>query len=330
MPQVPLPPPRKMKKLALQIMRRCGVFSATRALSAKMGRILTYHDFCAAEGCDPEAAVTATAARKHLEHLRRHFRVVTLRQMAEQLASARGLESKLVAVTIDDGRRNFYDHFFPLLQKFEIPATLFVVSSFSSGADWIWTDKVQWLSRQSALSTELAPANLARCFRMLNQKRPEERNHWISATAARVGLTIPQHPPAPYEPCSWSQLREMSASGLVEIGAHTVTHPILSSITDEESWREINDSRRQIEQALGQTVACFCFPNGKFEDYRPSQVQQVRDAGYVCSVTTQFGFVDQRADPYQLPRVGAGLSDTMNFYKRIDGLMHYRNRLAGR
>src|SRR5438067_9347249 len=115
-----------MKKLALQIMRRCGVFSITRALTAEMGRILTYHNFCGNDG-NPDDAVTVTAARKQLEHLHRHFRVIPLSQMVEQLASRGRLHSKLVSLTVDDGRRNFYDNFFPLLQEFEMPATVFVV-----------------------------------------------------------------------------------------------------------------------------------------------------------------------------------------------------------
>src|SRR5438552_1287927 len=84
---------------------------------------------------------------------------------------------------------------FPLLQEFEIPATFFVVSSFIDGLDWIWTDKILWLSRQPGISAELAPENLARCFHALNRKRPEERNQWITATAARAGQTIPERPP---------------------------------------------------------------------------------------------------------------------------------------
>ncbi len=307
-------------------MRSCGGFALVRSLSSRMGRIVMYHDFCAADERNPDA-VSVAAARAHLEHLSRHFRVVRLTTMAEQLASGQQLDSRAVALTIDDGRRNFYDYFFPLLREFQMPVTFFVVSSFVDGLDWIWTDKVLWLSKQAGVSGELAPANLPRFFRELNRQRPEERNRRIAALSRDAGVKIPQNPPAEYEPCSWRQLREMVASGLVDVGSHTVTHAILSSISDEESWAELVESRRRIQHCVDQPVLSFCPPNGTPADYRPAQLEQVKAAGYSCSVTTDFGFVSQHSDPYRLPRIGGGRSDRMVFYKRVDGPMYYRHRL---
>jgi len=318
----------RMSKLALRVLQNSGVFSLTRALSARMPRILMYHNFSGPNGTDPDA-LNVEGIRRQFTYLRRHFRVQPLQQLAEQLASGRMLDSNMVALTIDDGRRSCYEFLFPLLKEFGLPATFFVVSSFIRREDWIWTDKVIWLSEQSKPPEEVAPGKLENFFRLLNRMRPAERNARIEAIASRVGVTFPLSIPAKFAPCSWSELREMADSGLMEIGSHTVTHPILSSVTDEESWDELTRSRAQIEEGVGRTVNCFCYPNGMPGDYRPSQVQQVEQAGYTCSVIAEFGMVNRASDRYRLPRIGvARKSQTPEFAKYLDGFAYYQEWLG--
>jgi len=316
-----------MMKSALQAMRLSGVFSLTRALTAGMARILMYHNFSGPGATDPRALNTE-GIRMQFAYLRRHYRVVPLLQLAERLAAGHALESTTVALTIDDGRRNCYEFLFPLLKEFELPATFFVVSSFIRGQDWIWTDKVMWLSEQTPAAVELLPGKLESTFRWLNGLHPVERNRQIAAMASRVGVSVPKDCPAKYAPCSWNELREMADSGLVEIGSHTVTHPILSSITDEESASELAQSRSEIEAGVGREVRSFCFPNGMAEDYRPSQVRQVAAAGYACSVVAQPGMVRNGSDRYRLPRIGAARKSSIaEFSAHLDGGVYYKEKL---
>jgi peptidoglycan/xylan/chitin deacetylase (PgdA/CDA1 family) len=318
-----------MSKLALRALQSSGIFSLTRSLSARMARILMYHNFSASHGTDPDA-LNVEGLRRQFEYLCQHFHVVPLLQLAEQVASGRTLDPNLVALTIDDGRRSCYEFLFPLLVEFKFPATFFVVSSFVRGEDWIWTDKVVWLSEQSPHPQELVPGKLDAVFKSLNRMRPEERNARIEAMARSIGMSIPESAPEKYKPCSWSELREMADSDLMEIGSHTLSHPILSSITDEESWQELTLSKSQIEDGIGRNVRCFCYPNGMAEDYRPSQVQQVAQAGYACSVIAEFGMVSRNSDRYRLPRIGvARKSTTLEFAKYLDGFAYYQHKLGG-
>jgi len=78
-------------------------------------------------------------------------------------------------------------------------------------------------------------------------------------------------------------------------------------------------------------VNCFCYPNGMSRDYRPSQVQQVQQAGYACSVIAEFGMVNHASDRYRLPRIGVTRkSSTPEFSKYLDGFAYYQEKLAGR
>src|SRR6202008_4394530 len=115
-----------MKRLALEFLQGCGMFGLARVASARMARILMYHNFCADGESFPDH-VSVSVLRRQLEYLDRYFHVVPLSQLLNQLQSGRSLDSHTVALTIDDGRSNCYQYLFPLLRQFRMPATFFVV-----------------------------------------------------------------------------------------------------------------------------------------------------------------------------------------------------------
>ena len=315
-----------MKRFALKVLQRSGLFALARNTSARMARILMYHNF--SQAGDAYGAVSVEAARQQLGYLRQHFQFVSLTQLVEQLKSGRPLDTHSIALTVDDGRRNFHDLLFPLLLEFQVPATFFVVSSFIRREDWLWTDKVLWLAEQPLPTEDLLPDKIEQFFQRMNRLRPETRNAHIASLATRMRVAIPQEPPSKYAPCSWLELRRMVDSGLVEIGSHSVTHPIFSSLRDEECWWELTASRTQIESDLGRKVESFCFPNGKPTDYCPRHLLQVKSAGYSSAVLTHFGMPCRGSDPFSLPRIGvSGRTDFLPFKKCVDGVEYYQEKL---
>jgi peptidoglycan/xylan/chitin deacetylase (PgdA/CDA1 family) len=319
-----------MKKLALRFLQLCGAFAVSRSMSGNLARVLMYHNFCASAEAGTEA-VRVDVARRQLEYLRRRFRIVPLGNLVSRLASGTPLEKNTVALTVDDGRRNFYEFFFPLLQELRIPATFFVVTSFIRREDWIWTDKVLWLAEQPRPVDELRRDRIESFFEVLNRMRPENRNAAIQAIAARMRVSLPKDPPPKYTPCSWSELREMADSGLVEIGSHSVTHPIFASLADEECWDELTASRRQIEQSLRREVKSFCFPNGKPSDYRPAHLQLVKEAGYASAAVTHFGMAGSDSNVFELPRMGvSGSPDLLSFSKYVSGAEYFQGKFMAR
>jgi peptidoglycan/xylan/chitin deacetylase (PgdA/CDA1 family) len=89
----------------------------------------------------------------------------------------------------------------------------------------------------------------------------------------------------------------------MEIGAHTVTHPILAKLALDEARREIEGSRTRLEALLGDRVGLFAYPNGKpGDDYRAEHVRLVSDFGFDAAVSTHRGVADVRSDLLQLPR----------------------------
>jgi peptidoglycan/xylan/chitin deacetylase (PgdA/CDA1 family) len=89
----------------------------------------------------------------------------------------------------------------------------------------------------------------------------------------------------------------------IDVGAHTVTHPILARVSTDEAWREICTGKRELEELTGRPVTLFAYPNGKpGRDYADEHVRIVREAGFAAAVTTAWGAAGSASDPFQLPR----------------------------
>ena len=92
----------------------------------------------------------------------------------------------------------------------------------------------------------------------------------------------------------------LAASPLAAIGAHTVTHPVLSQLSPEMQNEEITESKRQLAEIINAPVYGFSYPNGTDADYTQATVELVRRAGFSYAYSA---FEHPRTDPFQLPRV---------------------------
>ena len=118
---------------------------------------------------------------------------------------------------------------------------------------------------------------------------------------------------------STDELREVTASGIIEIQGHSMTHDdSLSTMEKSRLRKELKDSKAKLEEILGKTVNVFAYPYGK---YSQSLMDELMAEGYIFSVTTEYGCASKKANPFLLPRIRAGGSDSgMVLKKRIEGL----------
>lgn len=328
-----------MKQSALKLLARAGAFAPFRAANRGRVLILTYHRF--SRGADPLATPEADFDA-HLEYLKAHYTLVPLSRVAAHYAGARDLPPRAACVTIDDGFADAYEIAYPLLRRHGVPASLFVITDFLDGRAWMWTDKL----RHVALATSAGRLDVevgGRTFNLrlagrdsrlgaagrvnseLKRLAPLEREETIGRIADAHGVKLPRLPPAEFGPMSWAQARELDAGG-VEIGSHTVSHPILTTTGDDELRRELRDSRARLEEELGRDVKLFCYPNGAHDE---RVRREAAGAGYVCAVTTEPGLNERRgADPLTLRRVPAE-TDLPHFVQSTSGFEELKNRLRG-
>ena len=329
-----------MKQSALKLLARAGAFAPFRAANRGRVLILTYHRF--SRGRDP-LATPAADFDAHLEYLKEHYTPVPLSRVAEHYAGARELPARAACVTIDDGFADAYDIAFPLLQRHGVPATLFVITDFLDGRAWMWTDKLRHVALATSaerLSAEVGGRSFelklagrdsrldaaGRLNSELKRLAPGEREEVIGRIATAHGVELPARPPVEFGPITWEQARALDAGG-VEIGSHTVSHPILTTTDDAQLEAELRDSRARLEAELGRRVELFCYPNGACDERVRRETAR---AGYACAVTTEPGLNERRgADPLTLRRVPAE-TDLPHFVQSTSGFEQWKNRLRKR
>lgn len=329
-----------MKQAVLKMMTAIGAFSPFRIANRGRALILTYHRFSRTE--DESGAIRADAFKQHLEYLTTHYRIVPLKEIAGQIGRGEKLQPATAAITIDDGFRDAYEIAFPLLRQYKAPATIFVITDFIDQRTWMWTDKMRFLTARAEAKEYQTRIN-ERDFRfkldgrtsrravaasfneILKTLTNEQKDETIERLASLLQVELPELPPEEFAPLGWEQALEMQSSG-VEFGSHTLTHPILTRVRDEQLRRELQQSRVRLEEMLKRKIEAFCYPNGNADE---RVAGEVRRAGYTCAVTTRSGLNDSTADPLLLKRIAAE-NDLAHFVQSTSGFENVKAHLRRR
>jgi len=246
-----------------------------------------------------------------LAALERWFTVLPLREAAARLRGGT-LPARSACVTFDDGYADNVTVALPILRRRGVPATFFLATSFIDGGR-MWNDSVIETVRGAqgetldARCTGLDTLSIStigsrrqaieRVLAALKYLPLEERQRRVEELAAHTSRTLPSD-----LMMTADQARHLHASDM-EIGAHTVTHPILAQRDPERAESEIRESKHRLEAITGNPVSLFAYPNGKpSRDYRREHVGMVKRLGFEAAVSTTPGVAHAASDPFQLPR----------------------------
>jgi peptidoglycan/xylan/chitin deacetylase (PgdA/CDA1 family) len=135
----------------------------------------------------------------------------------------------------------------------------------------------------------------------------------VDDIARRLGLDVGNgvSPDPRFRIMSRAAMREMARDGLVEFGAHTASHAILSKLTPAEQHDEIERSIAEVGEVTGEPCRLFAYPNGRFEDYDPTTLDILRAAGVAVAVTAEKGWNDASTPPLELLRYAIGGEPSM-------------------
>jgi peptidoglycan/xylan/chitin deacetylase (PgdA/CDA1 family) len=311
------------KLLIKSALHALGLVDAARRYNRRGVRILMYHHF----------AADTRGLRRQCDHLQRCYEPVSLQEIADSYQGGKPLPANAVAVTVDDGYRDFLNGF-AVFQEFQIPTTTFLVSDFVDCRMWLWTDMVSFAvgrtrhssvtlnlegqTRRLTLETPrariLASAEIARTLKRVENS---QRLRALETIVGDLNVDLPALPPAEYAPLTWDDVRRLAESG-VSFGVHTKTHPILSRVADPASLRtEILTPKTRIEAETGRPAVHFCYPNGGREDYTDAAVDIIRQGGFRTAVTAERGINFDDADPFRLRRLGVDPDVPLPYYREL-------------
>lgn len=241
----------------------------------------------------------------------RWFNVLPLDTAVLQLRSGT-LPARAAAVSFDDGYADNVDNALPVLQRHRVPATFFVSTAFLDGGR-MWNDTLIEAFRFTEHQMfDARPWGLG----TLPLETLEQRRCAVVSVLAHVKYLEPvQRQAIVQQVQDWAEAtlpNDLMMRGdqlltlrdaRMQIGAHTVSHPILEKITDAQARLEIVASKDDLQARLDQPVTLFAYPNGKPDtDYCGRHVAMVRDAGFVAAVSTATGAASLATDVHQLPR----------------------------
>jgi peptidoglycan/xylan/chitin deacetylase (PgdA/CDA1 family) len=306
--------------------------------------------------------VTPEHFAEHLDVLRKHYRPMRLDRLVEAWRAGR-LPRRAVAVTMDDGYFDALQYARPLLERYDVPATVFVVSGRVGDDRGFWWDELEALllepgelpgslrlrvnqqehiwefgesAHYSAADSELhrgwhyelattptrRHAILDSIWRLLRCVPEEERSALMDDLFSSAGIVRKARPT--HRTLTADEVERLGAGGLVEIGAHTVTHSVLSSLSGVEQQREIEQSKAELERMTGTPIVSFAYPHGQQSDYTAESAALASSAGFTSACAAYVGKVRRNTDRFQLPRNWMPDGDGEAFERRL------AKRYAGR
>ncbi len=277
--------------------------------------------------------VSTTEFEWQLRYLRKHYNPITFQQFADWFSKGKDLPPYPVLITFDDGHANNCEFALPILLKFNLAPLCFIISGNLGRYSRTWfedayyrlmfSSATNWKLRSGEtlpLSTEAErAAACGRFFVLCRSLKGSEQAEELKSLHQQLPLDRTQKFPERFRFLSSEQIQSLQQSGM-EIGAHTITHPILSMLPDEAARDEIAGSKAQLEEASGVAVRAFAYPFGvPGLDFAARERNLGQQSGFLFAFAGEGGFVDRTKDPFNLPRIGIGKMTRPQFAATITG-----------
>lgn len=277
------------------------------------------------QGYDFAPSVTCAKMEQHMSYLRQKYKIISLDELSEYVHSRTLPSGDCLAVTFDDGYRDNYLNAYPILKRYNIPATIFLTSGFIGKSELFWWDRVSRIlmamtekDAKLELADDIYPPTLTKILEDLSRvkgKNSRKRQRLVEELKRiyedkklqilvdlekNISTCLPEMP-APPQNLNWDEVREMSKNGMT-FGSHTVTHPIMTRINTKTAKWQVVQSKKRIEAQLGREVLHFAYPNGQPEDFNAEIRKIIRDEGYKSACSTIDGSNGIADSPYVLKR----------------------------
>jgi|SRR5208283_2347613 len=271
------------------------------------------------------ASTSRAQFEEHMKTLARKFRPVSVEEVVQFAKSGLQLPPGAVAVTFDDGFADNYDLALPILNRYGIPASFYIMVNAVENGTLPWYCRLRFAFHATNKMEWKEPAN-GRAYRL---DVPEERRaalnlawdtgakltgsvqeRFIGGVEVALG-TEPANAPHGFM-MTWEQVRSLRKAGHT-VGAHTLSHPNVAQVSASEARSEIVESKKRLEEKMGEAIEHFSYPHPALSPCWSSQTLEItREAGYKSAVLTTPGQVRAGDEPLALKRVNTP-SDLVQF-----------------
>ena len=268
-----------------------------------------YHRIAAPPSDLWRLAVSPSHFVEHLDVIRADFHPISLYDLVKAIGAG-SMPRRAVAFTFDDGYRDNLYTAKPLLERYDVPATVFVTTEYIDAKTDFWWDEIEQLLVQE---NRVVPIDHRALRTTLQRLGPTARRESLDAMWRNAGVDRPEADGGP----TAAEIIALDTGSLIEIGAHTSTHPSLTTQSRAVQEREIRSSKDLLEDVLGHPIDGFSYPHGHFDR---STVRLVQEAGFSRACTTESAPTTARTDPFKIPRISVDDSSGEELARRLDSL----------
>lgn len=246
---------------------------------------------------------------------------------------------RFAMITFDDGYLDNFELALPVLQAHNVPGVFFITSGFLDTGSLAWWDEISWMVRTSprdrlevsqrwlsmplGLEQRARDATIQRLLRRYYRLEASDTDAFMDELADATGSGRAPDGLASDQWMSWDNVRSMNASGM-SIGAHTVTHPVLSRLSPDDQNLEVCESRLRIEREIGTPVTSLSYPVGNREAFNAATREALSHNGFDWAFSYYGGHVrgGDEIDRFDIPRVAVESSVTPEDFRACCALPH--------
>ncbi|MGH9452775.1 MAG: polysaccharide deacetylase family protein [Terriglobia bacterium] len=254
----------------------------------------------------------------HIRILAKSYNPVSIEQVVQFAHEGHPLPPKSVAVTFDDGFADNYDVALPILNRYRVPATFYIMVNAVETGNPPWycrlrsafgaTRRLEWSDPEHPQTCSLAThedqeSALNTVFEIGARKTGETQEQFLQ----RVEKSLEVEPLGPRDKLmmTWDHVRALRKAGHI-VGAHTLSHPNLAHVSGEEAKSEIVGSKKRLEEELGEPIDHFSYPHPALNpQWNPATLELTCEAGFKSAVLTKCGAVRAGDEPLALKRIYA-------------------------
>ena len=272
---------------------------------------------------------------KHIKHQQFHDQmkwlsencpIISMSELRQAYLGNTKIPEDAVAVNFDDGFLNNYQVAWPVLEEFQVQATIYLATGFIGTGQMIWSDRLETAlinTVEPIITADLngvrkqwrldSPSDRLAAFTSLKSAckaiSNEEKDKLILSVEEQARLK-PDHNGTLYGFMNWDHIRQMDASPLIEFGGHTVDHVSLGLVSIDEMQRQIDRSLNTISEELGRECRQFSYPEGQAQDFNQDVINHLKRRNIIISPSAIHGhnyFPD--TDPFYIRRIMVGFEN---------------------
>ena len=322
----------------LPLLHQVGNLWRGRACVLCYHRVLPEEEFKADKSPNSNLIMPTSKFAEQIEFLSENHEVVSMDGLVDYLESEpdRDANKFVVAVTFDDGYKDNLTHALPILEQYNIPATIYITTRFPEGDTWMWWNEIwDYLDNNDVLEVNDVPEGLTistlrqkiKCFNklfdwILNLSYEKQKKYveTITKSVARKQYS---------NLClNWEEIKILDQHPLVTIGAHTNSHPNLKKLTEQEAFAEMSHSKNLLEEKLKHSVEHFAYPFGTHNEADVREFELASRCGFRTAVTTRPESLKSPA-LNAIPRLGVpSYLNLRGFIGKLSGWEHLGRRFV--